>query len=140
MLGWEPECRRHYANDRERLVADPDRTADDIRMAAKLRAPQVIADDDDVLRPGTLVLGAQDAPYRRGRAQDLERRGRCFDRCHRATGAANVESDARWPVRRERVEGPQRRPPQKVVAGGGMFVDGVAPVAHRSDATLWISR
>ena len=135
----EPKCRRHHADDREWRAPDQERTANDIRVAPELRAPQVVSDDDDAGRPGPLVVGAQDAAQHRGRAQDLERRGGCFDARYRETGAAHVEVDGRQPVGRERAERPEGCPPERVVARGGMFVDGVAPVAERADATVGIS-
>ena len=45
----------------------------------------------------------------------------------------------RRPVGRERAERPEGCPPERVVARGGMVVDGVAPVAERADATVGIS-
>ena len=135
----EPKCRRHHADDREWRAPDQERTAHDIRVAPELRAPQVVSDDDDAGRPGPLVVGAQDAAQHRGRAQDIERRGGGFDARYRETGAAHVEVDGRRPVGRERAERPEGCPPERVVARGGMFVDGVAPVAERADATVGIS-
>jgi hypothetical protein len=50
---------RQHTNDRERLAVERDRSADDSGVAAELRRPQPVADDDDVLFAWQILVGGK---------------------------------------------------------------------------------
>src|SRR5207247_5944701 len=72
----EVEAFRHDADHGERLAVDADVPADRVRVAAELRLPQRVAEDDLLaLTDLAVLLGERAADRRRHAEQPEERRG-----------------------------------------------------------------
>src|SRR5205085_4197928 len=67
----ELETRGHHADDRVRLLVEPDRPAHDRRVRAELALPQPLAQNDDAARPRLVFFRREGAP---ARGRDAEQR------------------------------------------------------------------
>src|SRR6476620_9951372 len=75
---------RHYADHRERRVVEVglggELSTDDARIAAELRLPEAVAENDGSRRAGTIVLGGEGPADDRGDTESREQ-----IRAHRRT-------------------------------------------------------
>src|SRR3954468_9826344 len=63
------EGRRKHADDLVRLAVEPHAAADDARVAAELRAPVAVADDEDVMISADFLVGGEAAAELEARAE-----------------------------------------------------------------------
>src|SRR5262247_1259434 len=66
------KARRHDADDGERLIAQDELFARNLRIGVEAPLPKPVADDDDKARVGTVFLDAEIAPERWGDAKQFE--------------------------------------------------------------------
>jgi hypothetical protein len=62
----------HHADDFVRLIVQLHRAADDRRIAPEARAPETVAEDEDLRRARPLLVGARDAAEQRPGAERFE--------------------------------------------------------------------
>ena len=77
----EAEAARHDPDDLVAPVVEPERAAEDLRVAAELAHPEGVAQDRHPVAPRDLLLGAERPPERGRDAEDLEELRR--DHLHR---------------------------------------------------------
>ena len=70
------ELRRHDADDGVGKAVDGNRPADDRAVAVVSQLPHLVAEHDDALGAGTVVVGGEVAPERRRRSEEAEERRR----------------------------------------------------------------
>ena len=98
------ELLRHHADDRDRRAVQRDRSPDDAGFAAEPLLPHAVADDDDGVLAGLILLGRERAAKRGRHAQQLERVPRDL-RALQPLGAVRPdERRARALIRREALE------------------------------------
>ena len=66
------ERRRHHPDDGVGLSVQPQGAAQNIRLAAELRSPEAIAQDDDVSGAGVVFFGPEHPAQPRLHAEDAE--------------------------------------------------------------------
>ena len=74
-VGGVVEARRHHADDVVGPLVERDLTADHGRIAGEAIAPQPVAENDDLLAPGPVFLGREDAAAFRRHVEDAEEAG-----------------------------------------------------------------
>ena len=100
-LRHEIEPRRHDAEDPVRQPVHADVAPHDCRIAAEAPPPQVVAEDDDLLAPRLVLLGAEGAAEGRRDAEDVEKRPGDADAGHPRRCLPRREVEARELHRRD---------------------------------------